>query len=120
MTLPLCVILQVSKASDAAGIQLMQMNRLKAIQEEAIYMQEQQHKELESLKAELQVLNICIVRAKNAFQESVSCLNGMCVCTDVLAWTCVPTPRSCWSLSVISIAAQGRSNGRTRRDCALA
>ena len=44
---------QVGKASDAAGIQLMQMNRLKAIQEEAIYMQEQQHKELENLKAEL-------------------------------------------------------------------
>ena len=111
MTLPLCVILQVSKASDAAGIQLMQMNRLKAIQEEAIYMQEQQHKELESLKAELQVLNTCVVRATNAFPESVSCLNVMCACTDFYAWTFVPNPRSCWSLAVISIAAQGRSNG---------
>jgi len=37
-----------------AGIQLMQMQRLKAIQEEAIFMQEQQQKELENLKAELQ------------------------------------------------------------------
>jgi hypothetical protein len=32
----------------------MQMQRLKAIQEEAIFMQEQQQKELENLKAELQ------------------------------------------------------------------
>jgi hypothetical protein len=61
--------LQVSKASDAAGIQLMQMNRLKAIQEEAIYMQEQQHKELEFLKAELQVMIICVVNTKSAFQD---------------------------------------------------
>ena len=45
---------EVGKASDAAGIQLMQMNRLKAIQEEAMRMQEQQHQELEFLKSELQ------------------------------------------------------------------
>ena len=63
----------------------MQMNRLKAIQEEAIYMQEQQHKELEFLKAELQVMIICVVNTKSAFQDvlmsgrSVRVLIGSCL-----------------------------------------
>lgn len=71
---------EVSQASDSAGIQLMQMNRLKAIQEEAIHMQEQQHKEIEFLKAELQV---CMCTYLNMCAHACACA-CVCVPCDVI------------------------------------
>ena len=75
---------EVSKASDSAGIQLMQMNRLKAIQDEAIHMQEQQHKEIEFLKAELQVF-IFLYVSICAHACSCACARA-CLTTRFNSW----------------------------------